>query len=512
MSNEAAGGDWVLMGLDEKLARRQGLPARIPVPKAEFEGLAEKGLNIELARKWIKEFLTNSEPGKSGEWRRRNSQMVGALEAFIDKAPLWERAQKAFTEKDYEKAISAMKRIAGMDPEDHAVRLNLASALANASDYPGALKQFQSIKKTFEGDADYHVALGHVYIAMKEKDKALDEMVLALEAKPDCQPALDAMIQLGVLTSIYENPKDASSLLYVRSDSVVDYLTGAWDAEPRTEGFFLEQVAYHERENRHAVALAAAERAIKAAGEGGSERAELARIAALRSMGKGEESLAAAEEYAKRNEKSSAAQVELAKSLSGVGRHEEGRAAINHALERDPGDLAALMFRFWPADANDIKKISDATPALKEFAEAHPESAGAWRSLGRAYLAAGRMDEALELFVKAVGLAPSDDELRAEYWGELGKQQRYEDILKDAAKVEDIGKRDWKLRWNEAEAYAGLGKKLEARAAFSAINFDDNLHVDVRKRAKRAVKSIDEAPPDVSGLEAAPEGAGAPSA
>ena len=53
----------------------------------------------------------------------------------------------------------------------------------------------------------------------------------------------------------------------------------------------------------------------------------------------------------------------------------------------------------------------------------------------------------------------------------------------------------WKLRWNEAEAYLRLGKRLEARAAFSAINFDDKVHVDIRKRAKRAVKSLDEAPP-----------------
>ena len=62
-----------------------------------------------------------------------------------------------------------------------------------------------------------------------------------------------------------------------------------------------------------------------------------------------------------------------------------------------------------------------------------------------------------------------------------------------------MGKRDWKLRWNEAEAFAGSGKRVEARAAFSALNFDDTLHVDLRKRAKRAVKSIDEAPPEIPG-------------
>ena len=119
-----------------------------------------------------------------------------------------------------------------------------------------------------------------------------------------------------------------------------------------------------------------------------------------------------------------------------------------------------------------------------------------WRTLARAYLATGRIDDALDLFVRALGIAPDDEELRAEYWSELGRHQRYAEISKDAGKIGEMGKRDWKLRWNEAEAYAGLGKKMEARACFSALNFDDRLHVDIRKRAKRAIKSIDEAPPE----------------
>src|SRR5215831_17137213 len=210
-------GDWVLIGLDEKMARRQGLPARIPVPKGEFEGLAEKGLNIDNARKWIKDFLTNSEAGKSGVWRKKNSNIVTALEAFLDKAPLWDRAQKAFADRDFERAIATLKRISTMDAEDHAAKLNLASAFANQGDYAGALKQFNAIKKTFEGDPDFHVSVGHVHLALKDNDAAIGEFVLALEAKPDCQPALDALKEIGVLIAIYENPKDAASLLYVRA-------------------------------------------------------------------------------------------------------------------------------------------------------------------------------------------------------------------------------------------------------------------------------------------------------
>ncbi len=132
-------GEWVLINLDEKAARRQGIPAGMPVPRKDFEGLAEKGLSIDLARKWIKDFLTNSPAGKDGAWRKKNHKMVVALEAFLDKAPLWDRAQKAFAENDYEKAMSALKRIASMDPDDHAARLNLASAQANAGDFAGAL-------------------------------------------------------------------------------------------------------------------------------------------------------------------------------------------------------------------------------------------------------------------------------------------------------------------------------------------------------------------------------------
>lgn len=496
------GDEWMLIGLDEKMARRQGLPQRLPVPKEEFEGLADKGLGIDAARTWIKDFLSNSEAGKSGVWRKQNSALVSSLEAFIDKAPLWDRAQKAFAENDYEKALSSLKRITTMDPDDHAARLNLASTQANLRDYQGALKSFNAIRKTFEGDAEFHVAVGHVHLALSDRESALNEMVLALEAKPDHQAALDAMVQMGVLTPVYENPKDASSLLYVRADAVLDYLSGQWDAEPRDAAFYLEQIAYHERERRNPVVMAAAERAIAAAGTGeGSaalvERAELARIGALRNMGRTADALAAAQSYAERAPGSAGAQVELARTLVEAGRAEESRAAVERALQLDPGDLQALSLRYFPQDGNDIAKMHQALPELTAFVEAHADSAGAWRSLARAYLAIGREEDAITHFVRAVSIAPGDDDLRAEYWGELGKLQRYQDILDDAAKITEMAKRDWKLRWNEAEAYLGVGKRIEARACFSAINFDESLHVDVRKRAKRAVNAMNEqdAPP-----------------
>jgi len=274
-------------------------------------------------------------------------------------------------------------------------------------------------------------------------------------------------------------------------------LTGEWDklgdnGLPRTVDFFLEQLAYHEREQRWPVVLAAAERAIKAAGDGGSEPGGLARISALRSLGKTDDAVAAAKAYAEKNPKSSGIHVELARLYRTLGKPSEAPAEIKLALDKDPGDLTALQLRYWPEDISDLHMVNATIPELKAFSEAHAEHPGVWRSLARALLVVGRTDEALDLLKKAVELRPADDDLRSEWWSELGKQQRWEEIITDSKTLGDMKERDWRLRWNEAEAYLGQGKRTEARALFSAINFDEALHVDIRRRAKRAVQNLDD--------------------
>jgi tetratricopeptide (TPR) repeat protein len=482
--------EWVMIGMDPKIARRQGMPTQVFVPKTEFEGLAEKGLNIEQTRGWAKAFMA-SEIGQNAAWRKKNNQLAAQLDSFVDKGPVWEKAQKAFQERDYPKAVTLLKRITSMDADDHMARFNMGSAQANTGDFAGALKSFKAVRDSFAGDPDFHFTVGQVHMGLKDNDSAINEMVLALEAKGDHQGALDTLEKLGVLTAIYENPHDAASLLYVRADSVKDYLTSVWEAAPREVAYYLEQLNYHERENRHDVALAAAEQAIKVAGDAANERAETARITALRALGRKQDALAAAEAYVAKNPGSAPGLVELARSLGELGRIDEGRAAVDKALEIDPGDQIALLARFWPKKTDDITDVNKCLPALEAFVHAHATSAGAWRSLARAYLVVGRTDEGIGLLAKAVELAPADEDLRAELWTELRKQLRYQEIADLAEKLGGMKDRDWKLRWNEAEAYFGLGKRMEARALFTAINADERLHVDIRKKAKRVVRQMD---------------------
>ncbi|NUP10318.1 MAG: tetratricopeptide repeat protein [Polyangiaceae bacterium] len=493
--SKGEGDEWLLINFDELVAKRQGLPPQIPVPKGKFEGLAEKGLPAKEARTWCSDFLNNSEIGKNSAWRKKNRDLVVAMEAFVDTGPLWDKAQKAFAENNFEQAISTLKRITVQHDGDHSAKLNLASAYANTGQYEPALKLFKQIYATYKGDAEFHVAVGHVHLKMQNKDGATDEFVNALEAKPDHQGALDSLTQLGVLCKIYENPKDAASLIYVRADSVESYLTGEWDkVTDATAAFYLEQIAYHERERRYGVVIEAANRAVAASGATPEqlERAELAKINALRSLERIDEALAAAKAYVERAPSSAGAHVELARTYGQMGNTAEAEAEVEKALALDAGDLSALMLKFWPDDPNDIQGIGAMLPDLEKFANEHADVPGTWRTLARAYLAVNRIDESLDLFKKAVELRPADDDLRSEWWAELAKQQRYAEILKDAEKIEDMKSRDWRLRWNEAEAYSGLGKQMEARTCYSAINFDDTLHVDIRRRAKRAANGLDE--------------------
>jgi len=479
-----------MLTLDEKMARRQGLPFKIPVPEAEFVALTDEGLKADKLEGWIKDFLENAPVAKDGNWRRRNSEIVSQLEGFLDKKPLWEKAQRLFDEGDFEKATKTLKRITIMMPDDHAARMNYANALANQGQHDKAYKQLRQIRDTFQGEPDFHVTVAQLHVARNDTDAAIEELVAALEAKPDHRPAMDALAKLGVLAKIYEDPKDATSLTYVRADSVLEYLTGQWDSAERDAAYYLEQLGYHEAEGRWDVALEAAERALKGADGEDALRAMVGKIHALRELDRGEDALSAAKALVDGHADSATAHLELSKTLAKLGKAEEATAALDDALERDPGDQEALVYKLWPKDAGDLKQVQDAMPSIQKWADDHPEVAGAWRSLARAKLVVGSDEEAMSLFEKAVALQPEDDDLRSEWWGELARQTSYDAILADVNELGDMNDRDWKLRWNEAEAYRGAGRLMEARGVYMQLNTDESLHVDIRKRAKRAAMEL----------------------
>ncbi|HTC72866.1 MAG TPA: tetratricopeptide repeat protein [Solirubrobacteraceae bacterium] len=482
-------GDWVLVGLDAKIANKRGVPPRIPVPTGELDAIGEKGMTVDAIRGWITRFMSTAPVMNVAAWRAENAALVKSFEAFVGKKDAWAKAQDAFGRRDFKTAIGSLRMIAAIDPGDHAARLNLASALSSEGDHAAALAQLDAIAPTWADDADFHVTRANVLLSLERRDDAIGSLADALERDASCAPALDSLVKLGVLVAVYEDPRDAGSLTYVRADSVRTHLEQVWDAAPRDVVYYLEQVAYHEMERRPEIVLAASERAIALGGDAPHARAVSARIGSLRSLGRLDEATALARARADR-EASAQARVDLARCHLAAGKVDEANAELDGAIAVDPGDLMALDLRWWPAERHDLMQLQQAVPRLQAHAEAHPQAAGAWRTLARAKLALGDPDSALPLLERSVALAPDDDEARAEWWGELLRRGGAEKVLADAATISGISKRDWKLRWSEAEAFAAANRTMEARAAFAAINHDESLLTDVRKRAKRAAMAV----------------------
>src|ERR1700722_4831646 len=105
MSEDA--GDWLLIGLDEKLAKKQGVPARIPVPKGEFESLADKGMTVDQMRGGVSKFIPPAT--HNANWRTENAALARAFEVFVAKKDGWAKAQAAFGKNDFKTAVSSLR-------------------------------------------------------------------------------------------------------------------------------------------------------------------------------------------------------------------------------------------------------------------------------------------------------------------------------------------------------------------------------------------------------------------
>ena len=455
-------GEWVLVGLDAKIANKRGVPVRIPVPTAELESIGDKGMSVEAIRGWISRFMATAPAMSAAAWRAENAALVKSFEAFVGKKDVWNKAQDAFGRRDFKTAIGSLRMISAIDPGDHAARLNLATALSSEGDHAGALTHLDAIAATWGDEAEFHVTRANVLLSLDRRDDAIGALADALEKDGSHRPALDALVRLGVLVAVYEDPRDAASLTYVRADSLKTHLEQVWDAAPRDAAYYLEQAGYHEMERRFEIVLAAADRAIALGGDTPHPRALSAKIGSLRALGRLDEATALARSRVEQ-EATAQALVELSRCQLAAGKTQEALAGLDRALAVDPGDLVAIDLRWWPAERHDLMQLQEGTAHMQAHAVAHPQ---------------------------AIALAPGDDDARAEWWGELLRRGGAEAVLADAAKIDDMGKRDWKLRWSEAEAYAAAKRPTEARAAFAAINQDEGLQLDVRKRAKRAAMGV----------------------
>jgi tetratricopeptide (TPR) repeat protein len=477
--------EWVVLNLDAKQAKQHGMPEKMPMPKHEFEATGVKGLTHETALKWVTEFLTVAGP----TLKQKEPATAKRYEAYVSKMKFWQDAQKAFTKRDFQKAASLLQLVSNVDKDDYAARQNLATVHAAMGNHDAAIKIFDDIAEVWAGSPEYHVTYANTLLAAGNRDAATEQFVQALEADAECRPAMDGLVTLGLLVKIYEDPLDPKSLTFVRRDALLDYLTSDWDENPKPIDFLLRVGVYHESERRYEIALAASERVLSADSQ--NEAGILLKASALKHLGKTQEAAAVLTRYVESHQDAASALTQLA-ALDVEAANESGaRAWLDRALGADPGHLAALQLKFLGTlEPPTLEQAAGAISAMEAYVNAHPQQSGPLRLLGRLLLQMNNEEMSLSVLKAAAGLPSSDDDVLAEYLNALLRYGRFQPVLDVVGALPDVSHRDWRLRWSEADAYLGLAKKVEARAAFTAINADEALHVSVRARAKRAVESM----------------------
>lgn len=477
--------EWVVLNLDAKQAKQHGMPEKMPMPKDQFEAMGVKGLTHETAVKWITEFLTVAGP----TLRQKEPATAKRYEAYLSKMKFWQDAQKAFARRDFAKAASLLQLVSNVDKEDYAAKQNLATVQAALGNHQAAIETFRAISDVWSGSSDYHVAFANTLLAAGKRDETIEQFVLALEADPENRAAMEGLVGLGLLAKIYEDPLDPKSLTFVRRDALLEYLTGQWAQSSPDVGFLLRVGAYHESEGRNDIALASAEQALRASPD--NEPALLLKASALRNLGRNSEARQSLETFVVEHPRSASALAQLAALAFADGNSARGSELVGAALSADPNHLTALQLEFLQSlETPTLEQAANVLPRVEAYAAAHPEEPGAQRILGRLMQQVNNEERCLGSLRRAVDLTPNDDDTLAEYLNALLRFGRFQTVVETVGNVGDLLQRDWRLRWSEADAYLGLDKKMEARAAFTAINADESLHVAVRARAKRAVQSM----------------------
>ena len=205
-------------------------------------------------RAWVHRFITTSPAMHNANWRTQNAALARSFEVFVAKKDGWAKAQGAFAKSDFKTAVGALRMISNIDPNDHCAKLNLATALASSGDHPGALATLDAIVDTWADDASSSARQRATWRSSGRTTPSARSPTRW--RRTVAQAALETLKALGVLAAIYEDPKDAASLIYVRSDKVGEHMEAVWAAAPRDAAYYLQQATYHQLERRPAVALA----------------------------------------------------------------------------------------------------------------------------------------------------------------------------------------------------------------------------------------------------------------
>jgi tetratricopeptide (TPR) repeat protein len=343
----------------------------------------------------------------------KQEDAIASFERAVTANPVFEPSYIALAtiheaKQERDKAAVVLKKyLNGVNPQNRDIRHRLVRLYVEAKDYPGAMKELETLLADDPGDLDAQLRVALIYGEQKEYGKAIEYLAEILKARPAEVKIRD---YLGYL---YEEAKDTKKALETYTFNI--------QLEPSFYEGRLHLGVLHYRLKQFAEAIEHLGRAIAL----NPKQPEAHIVVGLAYLQKEQYEKAAEifEEGIRHNQKSADLYFNLGTAYDKLNRFDEVVRAMEAAIKLDPHHADALNYLGYSYAERGVK-IDQALSLTKQAVALKPENGYYVDSLGWAFFKSGQLAEALKEIKRAVALV-GDDPVIYEHLGDIyAKQQR----------------------------------------------------------------------------------------
>lgn len=333
-----------------------------------------------------------------------------------------------FTEMErYDEAASAFERAAMLDPDNVAVKFNLANNAYRREQYREALRRYDEILDAIRGSGEVRiyeedprgeraryavlVQMGRTYAQLGVADSARNRFEEAIAARPKDADAYKALSEIlegeGKFDEALKNVSRAREI----DPANLDYKFGKGSLLMRS-GHYEEAVPLLqdvvEKRPYHQGAHYNLGQALVRVGRGDEAQTHLAKADSLQKL---QSEIDRRADRARANPDNPQSWVEFAQVLRSVGRFGDAKKALTRALDLVPGHIPLQNnIAILAAENGDT---TEAIYRYRAILQQDSTLADVWLNLGTIYAETGRIENAREAWRKALYFDPDDPTAQA---------------------------------------------------------------------------------------------------
>lgn len=437
----------------------------------------------------------------------RDMEALSLLESVLngatdDKEALFMAGMVYARERDYGRAIDVFKRLADM-PGKEAVTANyyLAFFYKELKDYPNAIKCLEKILDINPAAASVHLALGSIYEAMFQADKAITEYKAYLSLEPDDtrvkEQIVKILVQLGkkqeaiaYLEELKQDPKAAIQLAILYMDEgnfseAVNVLSDLARQFPDNgQIVFPLALAYEQLGNS-----SAAMELLKGVSPSDEFYVDSQRYLAVLTAKNGDINAAIDLLKERLKERPDVKEWLFAISLlyEEAGKLDDADAWLKKAADSHPNDAQVMFQQVMLLDKKGQKE--EALSLAKRLLEIDSKNAMAMNYIGYSYAEAGvNLDEAEKLIKNAMVLEPDDGYITDSLGWVYFKKKEFDKALINLQRAHELIPDDSTIIEHLGDVFSAKGmyddaRKMYGKALESSKNSSDKERLNAKLSA-----------------------------